>query len=309
MWDFFYSQLFVTLPYPTYSFSGQTIIVTGSNTGLGLEAARHFTRLGAAKVILAVRNLSKGEAAKESIESSTDRKGVVEVWQLDLGSYESVKDFAKKAEKLDRLDALVENAGIARDVWSVLEDNEASITTNVVSTYLLGLLLLPKLRETGQKFNVTPHLAIVCSEVHAWTPMNERKSENIFDALNDKETANMADRYLLANSPTHSNRIIQLIRRRYQVSKLLEVFFTRELASRANPSSKPGVIINYLNPGLCHSELARDSGAFLFILKLLFARSTEHGSRSLVYAANAGEEANGQYLSDCQVKQYVDPFL
>lgn len=200
---FLYSQFFVKLPYPKKSLSGQTIIVTGSNTGLGLEAARHFTRLGAAKVILAVRSLSKGEAAKESIEASTDRKGVVEVWSLDLGSYESVKEFAKKAEGLDRLDALVENAGVAKTAWSVQEDNEATITTNVVSTFLLGLLLLPKLRETGQKYNITPHLTVTCSEVHAWSPMEERKSESIFDALNNKETANMGDRYF----PTCSLKI------------------------------------------------------------------------------------------------------
>ncbi len=145
-------------------------------------------------MVLAVRSLSKGEAAKESIEKSTKRKGVVEVWQLDLGSYESVKEFAKKTEKLDRLDAVVENAGVARNVWSTLEDNESTITTNVVSTFLLGLLLLPKLRESGQKFNFTPRLAVTCSEVHMWSPFKERKSENIFDTLNDKENADMADR-------------------------------------------------------------------------------------------------------------------
>ena len=198
--SFIYEQLFVYLPYPKHSYSGRTIIVTGSNTGLGLEAARHFTRLGAAKVILAVRTLSKGEAAKESIEQSTSRKAVVEVWQLDLGSYESVKEFAKKAERLDRLDALVANAGIARSYWSTLEDNESTITTNVISTFLLSLLLLPKLRESGQKFNFTPHLAVTCSEVHAWSPFEERKREKIFDTLNDKETANMPDRYFLACS-------------------------------------------------------------------------------------------------------------
>ena len=200
--SFLYTQLFVTLPYPTHSLSGQTIIVTGSNVGLGLEAARHFTRIGAAKVILAVRTLSKGEAAKESIESSTNRKGVVEVWQLDLSNYESVKEFARKVQKLDRLDALVENAGIATTKYSVLEDNESTITTNVVSTFLLALSLLPKLRESGQKFNITPHLVIVCSGVHAWTPFTERNSTNIFDTLNNKETANMADRYIKYHHPS-----------------------------------------------------------------------------------------------------------
>ena len=197
---FLYSQLFEKLPHPSQRYTDQTIIVTGSNVGLGLEAARHFTRLDAAKVILAVRSLSKGEAAKKSIEESTKSKGVVEVWHLDLGSYASVKEFAKKAEGLDRLDALVENAGIAPHKYSTFEDNEATITVNVVSTFLLGLLLLPKLRESGQKFNVTPHLAIVSSEVHAWSPLNERKSDRIFDTLNNEYTANMSDRY----SPTCS---------------------------------------------------------------------------------------------------------
>ena len=211
LFQFLYSQFFVKLPYPTHSFSGQTIIVTGSNTGLGLEAARHFTRLGAAKVILAVRSLSRGEAAKESIEKSTHRSEVVEVWQLDLGSYESVKEFAKKAEGLGRLDALVANAGIARNYWSVLEDNESTITTNVVSTFLLGLLLLPKLRESGKKYNFTPHLSVTCSEVHAWTSLKERKSESIFDALNDKATANMGERYYPTCTLSDSNGAKQLI--------------------------------------------------------------------------------------------------
>ncbi len=301
VYSFLYSQLFVKLPHPIQSFSGQTIIVTGSNTGLGLEAARHFTRLGAAKVILAVRTLSKGEAAKESIEKSTDKKGVVEVWHLDLGNYESVKEFAKKAEKLDRLDVLVENAGIDKPVWSVLEDNEATITTNVISTFLLGLLLLPKLRESGQKFNCTPHLAIVSSEVHFWSPMNERKSKSIFDALNDKEAANMADRYSSPYTLSSSHRSSQLIKPRYNISKLLQVFLSRELATRASQSGKPNLTINYLTPGFCHSDLDRDLGYLVTVLKFFLARSTEHGSRSLVHAAGAGEETDGQYLSDCRV--------
>lgn len=195
---FLYNQLIVSLPYPTGDHSGQTIIVTGANVGLGLEAARHFTRLNARKVVLGVRNLEKGEAAKKSIEETTKRKGVVEVWQLDLTSYESTKQFVKRAEALERLDTVVENAGIATAEYRVAEDNEATITTNVVSTYLLGLMILPKLRETGTKFNITSHLVIVSSEVHARSTFPERSSANIFKTLNDKETANMADRYVEA---------------------------------------------------------------------------------------------------------------
>ena len=195
---FLYNQLLVSLPYPRGDHSGQTIIVTGANVGLGLEAARHFTRLNARKVVLGVRNLEKGEAAKKSIEETTKRNGVVEVWQLDLTSYESTKQFVRRAESLERLDTVVENAGIATLEYRVAEDNEATVTTNVVSTYLLGLMILPKLRETGTKFNIIPHLVIVSSEVHARSTFPERSSANIFKTLNDKETANMADRYVEA---------------------------------------------------------------------------------------------------------------
>ncbi|KAK4690832.1 hypothetical protein P7C71_g6046, partial [Lecanoromycetidae sp. Uapishka_2] len=281
MLNFIYEQLFLTLPHPTTSFSGQTIIVTGANVGLGLEAARHFTRLDAAKVILGVRNLEKGEAAKKDIEESTQRQGVVEVWKLDLGSYESTKQFAKRAEGLKRLDAVVENAGIATGKYVVTEDNESTITTNVISTFLLGLLILPKLRETGTNFNTTPHLTIVSSEVHSFTTFPEKSSPEILKTLNDKETANMPDRY--------------------NVSKLLEVLYTRELATRTKQNNKPEVIINFLNPGLCQSSLARDAPIRVHILKFLLARTTEHGSRTLVHAASAGSESHGQYLSNCQV--------
>jgi retinol dehydrogenase-12 len=66
------------LPAPD-SFKSQPVIITGSNTGIGLETAKHIVSLGAPKVILSVRSLSKGFAAKVSIESSTGRTGVVKV--------------------------------------------------------------------------------------------------------------------------------------------------------------------------------------------------------------------------------------
>jgi retinol dehydrogenase 12 len=293
VFNFLWSQLITRLPYPETSFNDQVIIVTGSNVGLGFEAARHFARLNAAKVILAVRSVDKGNAAKQAIEESTGRaNNVVEVWPLDLSSYESVKAFAHKAASLPRLDILVENAGISTTEYARAEDNESTITVNVIATYLLALLLLPKLRETGQHYNNTPrapHLVIVSSEVHHFTSFPEKSAARgaILTTLNDQATANMPDRY--------------------NVSKLLEVFFTRELAARSPPPSststgkRGGVVINFLNPGLCHSELARNLGWGLWLMKALLARTTEAGSRTLVHAAAAGEPSHGQYLSSCQV--------
>ena len=122
-----YSQFFVSLTIPTCSFAGQTIIVTGANIGLGREAANHIVRLGASKVILAVRHVPKGNDARRYIEDKTGRKGVVEVWELDLASYASVKAFARQAEGLDRLDAVLENAGISKHEFEWAEDNESGL--------------------------------------------------------------------------------------------------------------------------------------------------------------------------------------
>ncbi|KAI4160249.1 MAG: hypothetical protein L6R39_000244 [Caloplaca ligustica] len=282
IWD----QLILRLPYPQTPAIGQTVIVTGANVGLGFEAARHYVRLGADKVILAVRTLEKGEAAKKAIEESVQRKGVVEVWHLDLESYDSVKQFAEKVQGLPRLDIMLENAGIAPSAYRRAEENESTITVNVVSTFLLALLVLPKLRETSSKFNTTPYLTVVTSEVHIWTKLPERSSPNIFDTLSDEKTADMLNRY--------------------HVSKLLEVFYCRELVSRMG--NKSNIILNYVSPGLCHSDLAKDGGFGIWLMKLLLARSTEVGSRTYLWATQAGPGSHGKYIESCYYEE-VAPFV
>ncbi|KAI9778379.1 MAG: hypothetical protein M1835_004957 [Candelina submexicana] len=296
MRGFFYSQFWNTPPYPRTPFTNQTIIVTGANSGLGLEAARHFVRLNAAKLILACRSISKGEKAKEAIVASlphTNAAKVAEVWHLDLASYDSVKQFAKRAEGLERLDVVVENAGIYTYDWMMTEDNESTITTNVVSTMLLGLLLLPKLRQTAVDFNTLPRLTFVASFVHYMTEFPERHADNIFDLVADKDKANMADRY--------------------NVSKLLEILIIRALGALTSTSKKPPVVINCLNPGWVWSDVMREyTGLTWLIFKAscwIFARSTEVGSRTLVWGAYGGMETHGQYMNDGKVgkvSKFVD---
>lgn len=92
------STQFKSLPYPNFDFSSRVVIITGANTGLGLEAARHFVRLNAAKVILGCRDGEKGAAAKHDIEKSEKLDAVadanrVEVWVVDFESFDSVKAF------------------------------------------------------------------------------------------------------------------------------------------------------------------------------------------------------------------------
>ena len=193
MSQFLYSQFLVSPTIPTHSFAGQTVIVTGSNTGLGLEAARHIACLGPSKLILAVRSTSKGEAAKESIVKTTKcDPDAIEIWTLDMQSAESVKAFATRAEGLGRIDAVIANAGVSPQSWQTTPtpdggEVETTIQVNVINTFLLALLLLPKLRETARKFDVLPVLTVVTSEMSHFAEPKEMEGENVFARLAQKE--------------------------------------------------------------------------------------------------------------------------
>jgi NAD(P)-dependent dehydrogenase (short-subunit alcohol dehydrogenase family) len=168
-----------------------TFIVTGANTGLGYEAAKHYVALGSTKVILAVRSIARGEEAKAKIEADTGIKGVAEVWQLDLSSYDSVKAFANKVQALERVDAIVENAAVALSDWTQTEGLESTLTVNVTGTLLLAGLVLPKLKESASKFGILPHLSFVGSGVAFRAPniLEALPSDaDILDALNTKES-------------------------------------------------------------------------------------------------------------------------
>jgi len=144
--------------------AGRTYIVTGANTGLGYEAAKHLVELGAAKVVMGVRNTSAGETAKAEIETATGKFNVAEVWALDLASYDSVKAFANKAvSQLAQIDGLIENAGLAASQRSVAEGHLITVTVNVLSTFLLALLLFPKMSESAKITGTSPHIVFVMS--------------------------------------------------------------------------------------------------------------------------------------------------
>ncbi|KAH8154410.1 uncharacterized protein LAJ45_00937 [Morchella importuna] len=276
-------------PYPNTSYAGKTVIVTGSNTGIGLEAARHFVRLGAAKVILGVRNLEKGEAAKRNIETSTLRLDVVEVWQLDLSSFAGMKGFVDKMMGLERLDVAVMNAAVACLGWNEsVEGWEQMLQVNVLSTALLSLWVLQKQLESARAHpDFKPRLVVVGSEGHELTTFQERKAENALKVLNNKE-------YFL--DPANEWE-------RYPLSKLLIMYFVRELAKRVPgaDTGKPEVIVNTVNPGLCVSELGRDHSFVANLFSTIVGKSAERGGRTLLDAAARGEESHGGYTTFCQL--------
>jgi NAD(P)-dependent dehydrogenase (short-subunit alcohol dehydrogenase family) len=118
---------------------GRSVIVTGGNSGIGLPTARALAAAGA-RVVLAVRDLAKGEAAAESIP------GDCEVRQLDLADLASVRAFA--TGWLGELSVLINNAGVMRTPERRTADGfELQIGTNHLGHFALTNLLLPQLTD------------------------------------------------------------------------------------------------------------------------------------------------------------------
>ncbi|KZT34062.1 short-chain dehydrogenase [Sistotremastrum suecicum HHB10207 ss-3] len=271
--------------------SGKTVIVVGANTGLGLEAARHFASMNPERLILACRTPMTAYAAVDDIKKTAGCQ-TVEFWPIDLTSFASVSAFATRFEKEGggKLDILVENAGIASHNYNRTRDGvEATLQTNHLASALLALLLLPSLsKATNARITI-----VSCDAHYAISRLPEADSPKIIEKLNEKNTGSRRE-----------------ISTKYRISKLLNVFFTRALAEHLPAGSS--ITVDSVNPGLCHSELTRSSSGFFcyFVefMKLILGRSTEAGSRTLVHAALAGhqESMQGRYLNNCRVGEESD---
>lgn len=190
--DFIHTQFFLKIPAPSASFTSKTVIVTGANGGLGKEIIKHVIRLGASKVILGCRSRSRGDQAKEEIEALTKcSPDTIEVWQLDLESPSSIKRFVDQANNLPRLDVVINNAGIHANKFKTVYDTEHTLAVNNIGTFLLALQLIPKLKETAQKYGVTPHMTMVGSALYDVAKYPENHGDDIFAWFQDESHVNL----------------------------------------------------------------------------------------------------------------------
>ncbi|KAK5654742.1 hypothetical protein OQA88_7067 [Cercophora sp. LCS_1] len=264
--------------------AGRTYIVTGANSGLGFEASKHLVSLGAAKVIMAVRNLQAGNTARAKIEADTGITNVAEVWRLDLADYDSVKTFARRAiDELSRIDGVINNASVASSARELVNGQNANVSINIIGTFLLTILLLPKLTESAEAQSVTPRVVVVGSRAgfdvkELWGKIQDDPLEKMKDD----------DVYMAA----------------YPLSKLVETFAARQLA-KLLPVSKTGVVLNVVCPGICVTELDRSAPEEfrkrLAEVRSQIGRTAEDGSRTLLHGVVAGEDTHGLLLHSCQV--------
>ncbi|KAG8761684.1 hypothetical protein FRC14_000068 [Serendipita sp. 396] len=288
-----------SLPETIVDLTGRTVIITGSNIGLGFEAAKMFYEMNPERLILAVRSVSKGEDAKRQLESNVRSSDVsssrpkVDVWEIDMASFESVKAFANRCKtELKRIDVFLANAAVTKVDWTVTADGwETGLQTNVLSTFLLATLVAPLLINTGKLpppksgISLKPHLVIVVSDVHFIASLKDQYQPDILRSLNTQP----------AKFDYNS---------RYQDTKLIDVLLTRQLAEHPQlKQDTSGIVICGVNPGFCRSELMRETPSFVrMTLYALFARTTQEGAKNYLWSSLTNEIPQGSYTSSCAVE-------
>jgi NAD(P)-dependent dehydrogenase (short-subunit alcohol dehydrogenase family) len=128
--------------------TGKVVVITGATSGIGLEAARELARKSA-RVILAIRNLEKGRDAGKDIMGEVP-EAQLDVMELDLASLKSVRSFAADfKDRYDRLDILLNNAGIMMVPYGLTEDGfELQFGTNHLGHFALTGLLMDRILGT-----------------------------------------------------------------------------------------------------------------------------------------------------------------
>ena len=270
---------------PNVSFQSKTILVTGANTGLGFEAALKYAALGASKLLLAVRSIDKGNAAKAKIVQRTGfNADAISILQVDLGTFASVQRFVTDLSKsVEYVDVALLNAGLAAPKFSRSKEGwEMAVQVNVLSTALMALLLLPKLRATAAARRSLVHITFVNSVAHADVKSESFGGKTLLTAANDEALFDME--------------------KNYGMVKLLGMAAMHGVADAAAKGFLgDSIVVNSCCPSLCKTDLGREFGIGMKVLMMgmqaLLARTAEQGSRTLVSATALGLESSGKLWS------------
>lgn len=245
---------------PDIDLTGQTILITGSNQGIGLESARQLLIYKASTVILAVRNVMKGDTARKLLLSEPAIKKLairpeIKIMEVDMADYKSVVKFSGEVKKqVQKLDALLLNAGIGQLNYELAPTgHEKVMQVNYLSNALLALELLPLLEATAEATGKPSRLSFVGSTQHQNSSFAKKRpyksGSSILTRMDDKAV--------------YSGMTV------YGDTKLLVAMFVRELADRV---SSDKVVINNMCPGGVNVR----TSSFLFytpVLKLLLIDS------------------------------------
>ncbi|KAF5979397.1 hypothetical protein FBULB1_5749 [Fusarium bulbicola] len=262
---------------PGIDLTNKRAIVTGATAGIGLELSRQLLNLNLSTLILAVRNISKGEEVRTEI-SAINPKAVVQVMKLDMTDYASVKAFAETfTSKHGELHLLMLNAGISDINFELAPTgHEKNLQVNYLSNVLLTLLLLPTLEHTAELEGAPTRITWTGSRMHLQTSLARKASSPLSPGYGD--------------------------------TKLLVLLFQHELANRYPPKK---VTINHFCPGMVDTSLTDILPVHIrppaLLLKALRARSVDKAGWIGLHAALVvGEETHGKLLGDKEVADLGD---
>ncbi|KAL0575832.1 hypothetical protein V5O48_006140 [Marasmius crinis-equi] len=292
------------------SLRDQVVIVTGASTGIGYQAAKHFAIREPSRLILVCRTEEKGQAAvkRRFPELLSQRRQIhqvtielkaetgfqnTETWTADLSSFASVRALKEKIDQLERLDILIENAGIFMWNYETTHDGwENTLQVNLLGPALHLVLHIPKLLKTAKNHSGNvPRVVIVTSDVHYWDtiPIHAIDAPNTLKFMSDEDNFNREKRYTETKTT-----------------------FVRALQSHVD-----SVTCCAVNPGLCFTDISRrftaEKAESYRKLEEELAFTAEEGSRQLVYAAighrDREEELKGGYVSFSKVQECSDFIL
>ena len=171
---------------------GRTVVVTGANSGIGLESTRNLHRAGAT-VLMACRNMDKARVAADTIRGEGGR-GDLDVRELDLADLGSVRDFARSLTQEGRtIDVLMNNAGVmALDRSRTVDGFESQFGTNHLGHFALTGLLLPIIGgQDGGRIVTVSSIAHRPGRVRLDDPHYERRRYSRWGAYFQSKLANV----------------------------------------------------------------------------------------------------------------------
>ncbi len=251
--------------------NGRVVIVTGSSSGIGYEAARVLAEKNAT-VVIAVRSLDKGKAAADKI-MARHKSADIKVMELDLANLKSVRKFSEAVKKkYSRLDLLINNAGVMIPPYSKTTDGfELQMGTNHFGHFALTGLLMDLLINTNDS-----RIVNVSSAAHRYGNID-------FSDLNWE-----GRRYRAWAA--------------YGDSKIANLYFTYELQRRLDAQNS-GVTATAAHPGWTATELQRHNRLFMFMNKF-FAQGIDMGALPTLYAATAPDVSGADYFGPSGWKEW-----
>lgn len=247
--------------------TGKTAIITGGNSGIGLETAKGLLSMGA-RIILAVRNTEKGNAARARL-AELHPMAQIDVMQLDLADLQSVRAFADKFNcSFGQLDILINNAGIMAPPYAKTKDGfEMQFGSNHLGHFTLTGLLLPLLAKTPGSRIVT-----ISSRAHSRGSID-------FDNL-DGSKGYQAKKF-------------------YNQSKLANLYFALELDKRLKAHGFQTISIA-CHPGVSATNIlklgTREIPPAFKRIANLFLQSPDMGALSTIYAATEPNLTGSEYI-------------